>query len=219
MLYEDNHVIAVFKPHGWLTQGDATGDPSLMDWVKAWLKERYAKPGNVFLGLLHRIDRPVAGVVLFAKTSKGASRLSEQFRGRLVTKRYVALVEGNVAEKDREIRHWIAERESGGVEAHDSPGGDRKEARLRYRVLLQGKGRTLLEVDLLTGRKHQIRAQLARLGHPIVGDSRYGSREVFRRGAIALAGHSLVFRPATGGGDEVCVEAPALRLRAEGLLL
>jgi 23S rRNA pseudouridine1911/1915/1917 synthase len=204
VLYEDNHLVAVFKPAGALVQGDASGAPTLMDAVKAWLARKYGKPGNVFLGLLHRLDRPVAGVILFAKTSKGASRLSQQIRDRAVEKTYHALVEGRL-EGEGALVHWLAE-DDGYVTVHDAPGPGRKEARLRWRALGHRDGRTLVEVDLETGRKHQIRAQLAHAGHPILGDRRYGARGDFP-GGIALVAVRLRFAPATGGG-EVTVEVP-----------
>lgn len=213
MLYEDNHLIGVFKPHGWLTHGDETGDPSLMDWVKEWLKRKYEKPGNVFLGLLHRLDRPVAGVVLFAKTSKGASRLSEQFRNRDVEKTYLALVQGRPDPPSGRLRHWLEVTDSGTV-AHDSFAAGRLEARLEYRVLSSSGKRSLVEVDLLTGRKHQIRAQLAKARHPIVGDGRYGGTGDYRKGAIALASFRLTFRHPVDRERSIRIEAPRSRLSA-----
>jgi 23S rRNA pseudouridine1911/1915/1917 synthase len=204
VLYEDNHLVAVFKPAGVLVQGDASGAPTLMDAVKAWLARKYAKPGNVFLGLLHRLDRPVAGVVLFAKTSKGASRLSQQIRDRAVEKTYHALVEGRL-EGEGTLVHWLAE-DDGYVTAHDAPGPGRKEARLHWRALRHADGRTRVEVDLETGRKHQIRAQLAHTGHPIAGDRRYGARSEFPSG-IALVAVRLRFVTATGA-DSITVELP-----------
>ena len=207
ILYEDNHVIAVFKPAGVLVQGDASGEPTLMDAVKLWLVKKYRKPGNVFLGLVQRLDRPVAGVIVFARTSKAASRLSEQIRSRTIEKTYHALVEGGVAPESRRLVHWLSE-EDGFVSAHDEPAPGRKEARLGLRVLRRGQATTLLEIDLETGRKHQIRVQLARAGHPIVGDSRYGARMSWPRPGIALVAHRIRFRHPTQD-RELSIELPA----------
>src|SRR5262245_36494503 len=133
VLYEDNHLLAVWKPAGLLTQGDRTRDPNLLDLAKAWIADTYRKPGNVYLGLLHRLDRPVAGVVLFARTSKAASRLSEQFRGRVVDKTYRALLEGRIAPGSGELHHYLESRGEGlSVLVHDAPGTGRKEAKLSY---------------------------------------------------------------------------------------
>jgi 23S rRNA pseudouridine1911/1915/1917 synthase len=207
VLFEDNHHIAVFKPARVLTQGDETGDPSLMDLTKAWLKEKYRKPGNVFLGLLHRLDRPVAGVVLFAKTSKGASRLSEQFRTREVSKIYWAVVEGNVGASHGELRHYLRTEETGKVTLGSEPYEGAKVARLSYRRLEESGRTTLLEVTLETGRKHQIRAQLAAMGHPIVGDTRYGASRAKGEG-IALIAKRLEFRHPIQSETRVTIELP-----------
>jgi 23S rRNA pseudouridine1911/1915/1917 synthase len=185
VLHEDNHVIAVFKPAGVLVQGDASGEPTLMDEVKQWLADKYGKPGKVFLGLVHRIDRRVSGVVVFGRTSKGAARLSEQIRTRAVEKIYHAWVEGDMPGDTGELVHWLA-LDDGFVTAHDRAAGDRKEARLAWKVLRREASRTLLEIDLHTGRKHQIRVQLARAGHPILGDDRYGARTPWPPPGIAL---------------------------------
>jgi 23S rRNA pseudouridine1911/1915/1917 synthase len=207
VLYEDNHLIAVFKPANLLTQGDRTGDASLLDLTRDWLKTRYKKPGRVFLGLLHRLDRPVAGVVLFAKTSKGASRLSEQLRRRAVVKTYLALVEGVPRAAEATLEHYFAgDAAAGDLVLHDSPGAGRKPARLHYRLVRALPPRALVEVTLETGRKHQIRAQLAHAGHPIVGDRRHGATTSFADG-IALVAKRLQFRhPITGA--PVTVELP-----------
>lgn len=193
VLYEDNHLIAVFKPAGVLTQGDASGEPSLMDWVKAWLAERYHKPGNVFLGLVHRLDRVVCGVVLFAKTSKAASRLSQQFRERTVEKHYLACVEGTPSPARGRLAHFIAHTEgSRRVRVSKDTRTDAKSASLRYDTQWRSDTVSVLDVQLETGRKHQIRAQLAHVGHPIVGDRLYGAS----RGdsaEIALCSVSLSF--------------------------
>jgi 23S rRNA pseudouridine1911/1915/1917 synthase len=207
VLYEDNHVIVVVKPADVLVQGDSSGEATLMDAVKFWLAKKYHKPGNVFLGLVQRLDRPVAGVMVFARTSKAASRLSEQFRSRTIEKTYHALVEGAVEPQAQRLAHWLSE-EDGFVTAHDEPGPDRKEARLGLRVLRRDRSTTSLEIDLETGRKHQIRVQLAHAGHPIVGDSRYGARLPWPKPGIALVAYRLRFRHPTQD-RELCFELPA----------
>lgn len=185
VLYEDNHLIAVHKPHRIPTQGDSSKDPNLLDIVKEYLKQKYQKPGNVFVGLVHRLDRPVAGVVVFAKTSKAASRLSESIRLRRVVKTYHALVQGSLIGQG-ELKHYIKSEESGPVEIQDREFSGAKVAELFYRSLSPKKDRTLVEIELRTGRKHQIRAQLAKIGHPILGDTKYGATTPFEKGAIAL---------------------------------
>lgn len=206
VLYEDNHVIAVFKPAGVLVQGDASNEPTLLDAVKAWLAKKYQKPGKVFLGLVHRLDRSVSGVVVLARTSKGAARLSEQLRTRAVEKTYRALVEGNVQVDTAQLVHWLS-GEDGFVTAHDQPGADRKEARLGFRVLRRDGHRTLLEIELETGRKHQIRIQLARFGHPVLGDVRYGACAPWAPPGIALVSYRMRFRHPTQD-RHVVVEVP-----------
>ncbi|MET0386725.1 MAG: RluA family pseudouridine synthase [Polyangiales bacterium] len=199
VLHEDNHLIAVFKPAGVLTQGDRSGVPSLMDTVKAWLAERYAKPGNVFLGLVHRLDRPVSGVVLFAKTSKAASRLSEQFRERSVEKLYLARIEGVITPAAGRLAHFIAHVEGTRkvtVHAHNTVGT--KAGSLLYDTVWSDRAASIVRVRLETGRKHQIRSQLAHVGHPIVGDGLYGARSRLAGDAIALCAVSLcVTHPTT----------------------
>ena len=196
VLYEDNHLIAVFKPHRVLTQGDETGDESLFEDVKAYIKERDGKPGNVFLGLLHRLDRPAAGVVLFAKTSKGASRISEQFRNREVKKIYRAIIEGVPGKEKAHLVHQI-----------DTEKGKRK-AELDYELLRTNEEISLVEVELHTGRKHQIRIQMSEIGHPLLGDSRYGAKSVFYKGAIALLAYEIRFRHPVKQDEWITVTLP-----------
>jgi 23S rRNA pseudouridine1911/1915/1917 synthase len=188
ILYEDNHVVAVFKPFGMLTQGDATGDESLFDWVKTYLKEKYHKPGNVFLGLVHRLDRPVAGIVVFGKTSKGASRLSEQIRNHTVCKTYYAVVDGSwtVKKEQAMVQYLRKDPATNKVAVFDRPEPDAQRAELAISTIAVVKNTTLMEVALRTGRSHQIRAQLAHAGHPIVGDSKYGSEQRFFDRSLAL---------------------------------
>ena len=202
ILYEDNHVIAVNKPHGMLTQGDDPtrrdgwgrhGDTNLMDEVKAFIKSRDAKPGNVFIGLLHRLDRPVGGVVLFAKTSKGASRLSEQFRARHIEKLYWAVVEGVPEKPSGDVIQWLHKDEAKNlVTIYDEevPGSQRAE--LSYRVRKTMNGLSLIEVRPRTGRPHQIRVAMMSLGTPIVGDVKYGAKKKMDFD-IALFARQLAF--------------------------
>lgn len=198
ILYEDNHLIVVEKPAGMLVQADETHDPSLMDEVKKYLKEKYKKPGNVFLGLVHRLDRPVGGIVLFAKTSKGASRLSAQFRERSVEKYYYAVVGGKPAVKNGTIVSFLKKDEKKNmveVFQKETPGA--KRAELFWETILSGKKNTLLKIKLGTGRSHQIRAQLSSIGLPILGDVKYGAPAPLAAKSIALFAASLSFRLAT----------------------
>ena len=186
VLYLDNHLLVVDKPAGRLVQGDATGDPNLVTEAKAYLKDRFDKPGNVFVGLVHRLDRPTSGVVVLARTSKAAGRLSDQFRRRTTDKRYLAVLDGVLDPEGQAIDGL--QKADGSVRIVDlgDPGAQR--AALRWRTLAVEGGRSLVDVHLETGRKHQIRAQLAARGAPVLGDFRYGSpREPFAEGrGIAL---------------------------------
>jgi len=195
VLYEDNHLIAVLKPAGVLVQGDAHEKECLLEDVRRYLKETYQKPGNVFVGLIHRLDRPVSGIVLFAKTSKGASRLSEQFREHTIRKVYHALVEGHMKKSEGELVMKLEKDEATRVTRVSAQG---KEARLSYRVIKEFGKNSLVEIDLGTGRFHQIRAQFSAVGHPIVGDAKYGASSRLPHGAIALAATKLEFNKATG---------------------
>lgn len=187
VLYHDNHLFVVNKPAGVLVQGDQTGRTTLMDEAKAWIKEKYDKPGNVFLGLVHRLDRPASGVVVFARTSKAASRLSDQFRRRNPQKAYWALVGGEVPGSGTWTDHLLREEYNSRV-VDPSEG---REARLGFTRLGCAKGVSHVEVDLQTGRHHQIRVQFAHRGHPILGDTRYGSSRPFEGDAIALHARAL----------------------------
>ncbi len=174
VLYEDNHLIAVKKPAGVLTQGDKTGDENLLDEVKKYLKEKYQKPGNVFLGLLHRLDRPVSGIILFAKTSKGASRLSEQFRNHSIVKIYHAVVFGKPSQNRGDIVNYLNKDEKS-KKAIISDNNNGQAAELSYEVVVSNDKYSLLKIQLKTGKFHQIRAQLAHAGFPILGDLKYGA--------------------------------------------
>jgi len=191
VIYEDNHLLVVFKPHRLLVQSDASSDPTLFLHLCSWLKEKYKKPGNVYLGMIHRLDRPAAGLLVFAKTSKGASRLSEQMRSQRIKKKYQAVVEGVVAEDFGRCVGYLSDPEQGRAQVFDSERPDSKRAELTYRVLERKKSATWLEIQLVTGRRHQIRTQMAHLGHPLIGDIRYGGKQVFFEGAIALVASQL----------------------------
>jgi 23S rRNA pseudouridine1911/1915/1917 synthase len=198
VVYEDNHLIAVAKPHGVLVQADDTGDSTILDEVKLYLKEKYHKPGNVFLGVIHRLDRPVAGILLLAKTSKGASRVSEQFRAHTMKKVYHAVVEGEPKESSALLVHHLRkDTQKNIVYAMNTPTHETQEARLTYTVVQSVGKYSLVQVELHTGRPHQIRTQLSFIGHPIVGDVKYGASTAFVKGAIALMATDLEFTTAT----------------------
>ena len=189
ILYEDNHIIAAVKPSGVLSQSDGSGAPDMLTLLKAYIKEKYNKPGNVYLGLVHRLDRNVSGVMVFARTSKAASRLSAQIREHTTEKLYYAVVEGKVSGEGT-LRNWILKDEkTNTVKVLDREEKGAKFAELSYRAVDSTDGTTLLEVDLKTGRSHQIRAQLAASGHPITGDVKYG--RAGGKDRIALMCHSM----------------------------
>lgn len=192
VLYEDNHLLVIDKPAGLPTMGVAAGIDSAVARAAAYLKVRYQKPGNVFVGVVSRLDRLVSGVLVFARTSKAASRLSEQFRQHSVEKIYWAWIEGNLqVGQEQDLNHWVLKDEARHrmqVVGKEAPGS--QEARLRFQAIRTLQGKTLISVELLTGRKHQIRLQLADIGHPICGDQKYGAQSRFPRG-IALHCHRL----------------------------
>ena len=196
-LYLDNHLLVVDKPAGQLVQGDATGDLDLVTEAKAYLKERFDKPGNVFVGLVHRLDRPTSGVVALARTSKAAGRLSDQFRTRSTDKRYLAVLDG-VLDPEGQATDGLVKREGGGVRVVPVERPDAQRAVLHWRTLSADSGRSLVEVELVTGRKHQIRAQLAARGASVVGDFRYGKDRPFAGGrGIALHAWQLTIQHPT----------------------
>lgn len=192
VLYEDNHLLAVAKPAGLPTMGVAEGLPSLLVEAKRYIKQKYGKPGNVYLGAMSRIDAPVTGIVLFARTSKAAARLTEQFRTHQVQKTYWAIVEGLIEPAAADCVDWLAPDDRHRrmhIVSPNAPGA--REARLAYRRLQALKQSSLVEVQLETGRKHQIRLQLSSRGFPILGDRKYGATRPFPQG-IALHARSLV---------------------------
>jgi len=228
VVYEDNHIIIVSKQSGEIVQGDKTGDRPLSDVVKAYIKERYQKPGAVFLGVTHRLDRPVSGLVVFARTSKALSRLNKMFAEGKVHKTYWAIVEsGKLRVKSEErlalqpqgeipsaaaegvlLTHWLTRNEQQNKSyAHDHEVAGSKKAMLRYRVVARGDRYLLLEVELLTGRHHQIRCQLSAVGLPIRGDLKYGARRSNADGSISLLSRRVEFvHPVSG--QTVSAEAP-----------
>jgi 23S rRNA pseudouridine1911/1915/1917 synthase len=194
VLYEDNHIIVINKKAGEIVQGDKTGDASLCDTMKQYIKEKYCKPGNVFIGLPHRLDRPVSGVVVFAKTSKALERLNEMFRDGKIDKRYWAIVKDVPAEPERELTHWIVRNEKLNKSfVHQKEVKNSKRATLRYKVIAASRMYNLVEVELLTGRHHQIRCQLAAIGCPIKGDLKYGAKRSNPDGSISLHARSVKF--------------------------
>ena len=198
VVYEDNHIIVVYKESGEIVQGDKTGDTPLSETVKAYIKEKYQKPGAVFLGVVHRLDRPVSGLVVFARTSKALSRLNEMFRKGEVHKTYWALVQpyGNPLTSNTFVTatHWLTRNEKQNKSyAYDREVPGSKKAVLRYRTIGQTERYQLVEVELLTGRHHQIRCQLSTLGMPIRGDLKYGAKRSNPDGSISLLSHHVEF--------------------------
>lgn len=208
VIYEDNHIIVVNKAPGEIVQGDKTGDKPLLDTVKEWIKETHAKPGNVFLGVVHRLDRPVGGLVVFAKTSKALSRLNEMFRKGEVHKTYWALTRNRTPKESDLLTHYITSVEKNNKSyASLVPKSGAKESKLRYRLLAEGQSLNLIEVELLTGRKHQIRVQMSSIGCPIKGDLKYGDKRSNSDGSISLIARNIKFvHPVSG--KEINLTAP-----------
>jgi len=196
VFHEDNHLLVLYKPAGLLAQGNETGAANLLDLAKVWIKQRHHKPGRVFLGLVQRLDRPVAGVMLFARTSKAAARLSAQLRTRQTRKIYLAVVEGQLPSERGKLTNHI-ERHDRLSRIAPQPTCSSREARLSYRMLGSVEDRCLVEVELETGRKHQIRLQLAHIGCPIVGDVRYGARTALSGRQIALLAREITLEHPT----------------------
>jgi 23S rRNA pseudouridine1911/1915/1917 synthase len=194
ILYEDNHLIAVYKRSSDLAQGDKTGDTSLDNEVKRYLEEKFKKPGEAFLGVVHRLDRPVSGVLLFARTSKALERLNEMFRSKQVKKIYLAIVKERPPEDEATISHYLKKNEKQNKSyVYDTEVKGSKEASLTYRLLGRSEKYYLLEIELHSGRHHQIRAQLARIGCPIKGDLKYGFPRSNEDGSISLLARKLEF--------------------------
>jgi 23S rRNA pseudouridine1911/1915/1917 synthase len=194
VIYEDNHLIAINKTCGEIVQGDKTGDTPLSELLKEWLKEKYQKPGNVFVGVAHRLDRPVSGVVLFGKTTKALSRLNDMFRLGKVKKTYWAIVKKPPPKEEDELIHWLIRNERQNKSyAYDEERPDAKQAILHYKLVACSDNYYLLEIDLKTGRHHQIRSQLSKIGCPIKGDLKYGADRSNPDGGISLHAWNAVF--------------------------
>ena len=207
VLYEDNHLIVAIKPAGVLSQSDGSNAPDMLTILKAYIKDKYQKPGEVYLGLVHRLDRPVSGVMVFARTSKAASRLSEQIRTRRVEKIYRCVVNG-VLEGEGRLENFISKDEaSNTVTVSDTEKPGFKASYLDYRALASKDGMTLAEVKLGTGRSHQIRAQMAHAGHPLIGDQKYCKKDN-RTKDIALEAYKLSFEHPVKR-EFITFEAPA----------
>ena len=194
VVYEDNHLIIVHKSSGEIVQGDKTGDTPLSDIVGAYIKEKYDKPGNVFVGVVHRLDRPVAGLVVFARTSKALARLNKMFAEGQVHKTYWAIVQGRPQKEKAMLTGWIVRNEKQNksyLYDHEVPNS--KKAMLSYEVLAASPRYSLLQVKLFTGRHHQIRCQLAAMGNPIRGDLKYGARRSNPDGSISLLARYVDF--------------------------
>lgn len=208
VVYEDNHLIIVNKTASEIVQGDKTGDVPLSETVKQYLKEKYAKPGNVFLGVTHRLDRPVSGLVVFAKTSKALARLNEMFRKGEVKKTYWAVVKTCPQVEEGELVHYLVRNEKQNKSyAYDKEVNGSKKAVLHYRLIGNSENYYLLEVDLKTGRHHQIRCQLAKIGCPIKGDLKYGFPRSNPDGSICLHARKVCFvHPVSK--EQIVVTAP-----------
>ena len=214
VVYEDNHVIIVYKESGEIVQGDKTGDVPLSETVKAYVREKYHKPGSVFLGVVHRLDRPVAGLVVFARTGKALARLNDMFRRGDIHKTYWALTRNAPPEPEGTLTHWLVRNERQNKSyAHDREVPGSKKAVLHYRLIGHTDNYHLLEVQLLTGRHHQIRCQLARMGCPIRGDLKYGARRSNPDGSISLLARRVAFEhPVSHQPVELDSPLPADRL-------
>ncbi len=194
VLYEDNHIIIVNKASGEIVQGDKTGDKPLSDIVKEYLKEKYNKPGNVFCGVTHRLDRPTTGVLVFAKTSKALSRLNEMFRNDKVEKSYWAIVKNQPPKVEDKLVHWLIKNEKNNKStAYDNEKQGTKKAVMHYKIIGSSENYFLLEVNLETGRHHQIRTQLSKIGCPIKGDLKYGANRSNPDGSISLHARTISF--------------------------
>ena len=209
VLYEDNHIIAVNKTCNEIVQGDKTGDIPLSETVKAYIKEKYNKPGEVFLGVTHRLDRPTSGVVLFARTSKALTRLNDMFKSHeQIRKTYWAIVQGAPKIPEARLENYLVRNEAQNKSYIAKPGAkEAKLAVLSYKTLVRGDNYTLLEINLETGRHHQIRCQLAAIGCPVKGDLKYGAKRSNPDGGICLHARRIEFiHPVSK--QEICITAP-----------
>ena len=208
VLYEDNHIIIVYKEAGEIVQGDKTGDEPLSEIVKRWIKDKYQKPGNVFLGIVHRLDRPVSGLVVFAKTSKALTRLNNMFRNGEGHKTYWAIVTRPPVEKEATLTDWLVRNERQNKSyAYNHQVPTSKKSILHYKVINQSERYTLLEINLMTGRHHQIRCQLSNMDCPIKGDLKYGAQRSNSDGSISLLSHRIEFiHPVSK--ENICIESP-----------
>ena len=208
VVYEDNHIIIVNKQSGEIVQGDKTGDRPLSDLVKDYIKEKYQKPGEVFLGVVHRLDRPVSGLVVFARTSKALTRLNKMFAEGQVHKTYWALVQACPKELEGTLEHWLVRNEKQNKSyAYDRERPNAKKAILKYKVIGHTDNYTLVEVQLMTGRHHQIRCQLSTMGCPIKGDLKYGAKRSNPDGSISLQSHRVEFEHPVSH-EIIKIEAP-----------
>lgn len=211
ILYEDNHIIVVNKQCCELVQGDSTGDTTLSDKVKKYLADKYNKPGDVFLGVVHRLDRPVSGLVLFARTSKALTRLNRMFREKEITKKYIAVVRDRPPAEEGKLRHWLKKNEKQNKSyAYEREVKGSKEALLTYKLASRTDRYYVIEIDLHTGRHHQIRCQLAAAGCPIKGDLKYGFPRSNNDGSISLHAWKLSFvHPVKKGKMEIVAPLPS----------
>lgn len=194
IIYEDNHLIAVNKTNSDLVQSDKTGDISLSEKIKDYLKEKYNKPGNVFVGVIHRIDRPVSGVVLFARTSKALTRMNEKIKNRDIKKSYLAIIANMPKPESGSLKHYIVRNKKQNKSySHLKKTPDSQEAVLNYQIVDRSDKYYLLEINLITGRHHQIRSQLAKINCPVKGDLKYGFARSNSNGGISLHSHKMSF--------------------------
>ena len=208
VLYEDNHIIVINKAAGEIVQGDKTGDASLCDTMKQYIKEKYAKPGNVFIGLPHRLDRPVSGIVVFAKTSKALERLNRMFSEGAVKKIYWALTKGKPTPVEADIDSWILRNEKMNKSfSYPKEVKGAKRALLHYRLAAASQNYNLIEVELKTGRHHQIRCQLSSIGCPIKGDLKYGAQRSNPDGSISLHARYIEFTHPVSK-EQIAITAP-----------
>lgn len=214
VIFEDNHIIAVNKSGSEIVQGDKTGDTPLSETVKQWLKEKYNKPGNVFIGVPHRLDRPVSGLVLFAKTSKALTRLNNMFRNGEVKKTYWAIVKNRPPKTEDELVHFLVRNEKQNKSyAYETEKPNSKKGILSYKIISHSQNYYLLEIDLKTGRHHQIRCQLAKIGCPIKGDLKYGFERSNKDGGISLHSRKTGFiHPVSKNEIEIVAPVPEERL-------